>query len=318
MIEVTRLETIYDWPNADSLEGVTVDGWECCVRKGDFKVGDLIVFIPPDALVPADRPEFAFLAKDSIIPNVRIRAKKLRGTPSYGLVIKAPEGFNIGDDVTEHYNIGHYNPPESRDGEVSKVDPKLAYITKYDVESFQKIAKKIFIDGEEVILTEKIHGENQRFVCIDDEMWIGSRNMWKKQGDNYWWKVIEKYPQIEKFCRENQGYIVYGENYGAASLKYGLEKGARDFVAFDIRAKDNRWLDYDEARNLLDCPWVPFVARIHYDLKTCMEYAEGKSLLGGNHHREGVVISPVRDRVEPRLGRAKLKIVSATFLEKDR
>ncbi len=318
MIEVTKLESVYDWPNSDSLEGVTVDGWECCVRKGDFVAGDLIVFIPPDSLVPADRPEFAFLAKDSIVENCRVRAKKLRGTPSYGLVIKAPEGFNIGDDVTEHFSIGHYNPPEPRDGEIEKANPKLAYITKYDVDSFQQLAKKIFVDGEEVIITEKIHGENQRFVCIEDEMWVGSRNMWKREGDNYWWNVLKKFPQIETYCRANPGYIVYGENYGAQSLKYGLPKGQRGFAAFDIRAVDNRWLDYDEAREALDCPWVPFVARIPYDFHTCMEYAEGKTLLGGGHHREGIVLSPSKERTLPRLGRAKLKIVSATFLEKDR
>lgn len=46
--------------------------------------------------------------------------------------------------------------------------------------------------------------------------------------------------------------------------------------------------------------------------------AEGDSLIPtAKHYREGVVIRPIEERTDVSIGRVCLKLVSATYLEKD-
>ena len=62
--EVICIEEIKSHPNADSLGLIQIEGFEVCVRLGDFKIGDLALYIEPDSVVP-DTKEFQFL-KDLI------------------------------------------------------------------------------------------------------------------------------------------------------------------------------------------------------------------------------------------------------------
>jgi hypothetical protein len=50
-------------PNADTLDLVQVLGWECVAKAGEFKTGDLVVYINIDSVVP-EKPEFEFLRKN--------------------------------------------------------------------------------------------------------------------------------------------------------------------------------------------------------------------------------------------------------------
>ena len=97
-------------PNADRIEKATILGWEVVVaKKDDFKVGDLVVYIEVDSIVP-NRPEFEFL-KDK---KFRIKTIKLKQQVSQGLVMPLsilPKGkYNKGDDVTKLLNIKKYDP----------------------------------------------------------------------------------------------------------------------------------------------------------------------------------------------------------------
>ena len=44
----------------DRIELCGVLGWQLITKKDEFQVGDLCVFIEPDAVLP-DKPEFDFL-----------------------------------------------------------------------------------------------------------------------------------------------------------------------------------------------------------------------------------------------------------------
>ena len=64
--------------------------------------------------------------------------------------------------------------------------------------------------------------------------------------------------------------------------------------------------------------WVPTVYRGPFDEAKLRQLAEENSLIeGADHIREGIIISPVKERVDPELGRVKLKIVSPKYLEKN-
>src|SRR5438128_12699518 len=100
--------------NADSLSIVDIFGYTVCVRTADWKDGDFGAYIPPDSVVP-DTPEFAFLAG-----KTRIKAKRLRGVVSFGLLMPAPPGGKIGDDVAELMGVTHYEPLIQNGGETTR------------------------------------------------------------------------------------------------------------------------------------------------------------------------------------------------------
>jgi RNA ligase (TIGR02306 family) len=150
--ECVRIE-LGPHPNADKLEVARIFGFTCCVAKDQFKDGQLAVYIQPDSVVDSTRPEFEFLAG-----HERIRVKRLRGIVSMGLLLPAPDGAQEGEDFADYFGVTHYEPPlpGSSCGEVEG-GPVGIYAPKYDVESMFR-HKHLFIPGEEVIATEKIHG----------------------------------------------------------------------------------------------------------------------------------------------------------------
>lgn len=113
--------------------------------------------IPPDALVPVDRPEFAFLAPQSKAGRLRVRFAKIRKVPSYGFLVPAPAGVVEGQDCRELLGVEKYETPEdeSREGKYGPIPP--AVIPHYDIEGLRKY-ETLFNVGEPVVISEKIHG----------------------------------------------------------------------------------------------------------------------------------------------------------------
>lgn len=315
------------------------DGEEHCPHRYDgCQCGNIGAYIPPDSLVPLDRPEFAFL-RDPKKPqetHARIKARKLRGVRSMGLLIPAPPGFAIGDDAAEHLGVLHYEPVEgdrfSTGGEQER--PPKAYVPVYDVEAFRRYGRRAFTPDEPVWITEKIHGANGRWSYIDGQMYAGSRNTWKRYDpENLWWRALEQYPPIQEYCTKNPGQVLYGEVYGQVqNLKYGTGKNEVRIALFDI-FRNGEWVDALEAftigaQNAL--PWVPVICheqrykfdptswKYHtFNFENLLEMAEGKSLIpGADHIREGIVVKTLRERRGPKGERINLKIVGQGYWEK--
>lgn len=304
-------------PNADSLSICNVfGGYTCVLRTEDWKGIELGAYIPPDSTVDVRRPEFSFLADQAKADGrARIKAKKLRGIVSYGLMVPAPAGAKVGDDVAELLDCQHYEPPivgESRGGFFMGGEAASApnvYHVKYDVDAFRRY-HHLFQPGEPVHITEKCDGASMRAVYWDGVFHCGSRTEWKKKYPTYdhltveslvakgmpedqakeqlerllskpkkmnlWWEVAERTPALEKFCRDNPGVVVHGEVFGCTNaIKYSLPDVNR-IAVFDLM-KDGKWLDLREARELgRDLPWVPVLAdSIPYDFDTVCSFAEG-------------------------------------------
>jgi hypothetical protein len=112
-------------PKADAIECAKVLGWECVVAKKDnFKVGDNVVYIEIDSIVP-DKSEFEFLRERKF----RVRTIKLRGQVSQGLVlplsILPDKKYKEGDDVTEILNIKKYDKQAEEEQKLN--EEKLKY-----------------------------------------------------------------------------------------------------------------------------------------------------------------------------------------------
>lgn len=302
-------------PNADSLSIVDVFGFKVIVKTADWVGAELGAYLPPDSMAP-DSEQFKFLDG-----HRRIRAKKLRGVQSFGLLMPAPAGAKIGDDVAELMGVTHYEPELHlyMGGEVEK--PPVGFVgSKYDVDSLRRYPNCIQ-PGELCLITEKLHGASSRYVFKDGTMHVGSRAEWKRENaSNQWWKSLAVTPELRKFCEDNPGLTVYGEVYGQVG-GFGYGRKGIGFAAFDLARADGTWFDAIECRSILSQGKVPQVPLLDifmpFDFDKVVAMAEGKSTVpGSNHVREGCVVKPMIERWFDGIGRVCLKAVGAGYLEK--
>lgn len=311
-VEVVRLNKIEPHPNADKMEIARVFGYVCCIGKGQFKVGDLAAYIPPDSIVP-DTEQFKFLEG-----HHRIRVRKLRGIVSQGLLIEAPKGAKEGDDVAATIGVVHYEPPPNlRTGGQAERPPSV-YAPYYDIDSYYRYPN-LLADGEEVIVTEKIHGANARYCWHNGRMWCGSHGEWKREDDNIvYWRIAHEKTWLAEWCKAHPDIVVYGEIYGAVqkNYSYGVKSGDVDFMVFDVM-RGNNWIEYDEKFDGLKTHWVPLIYRGPFNRDEVIKMSNGQSLINGAANgREGVVIRPAKERTCPEIGRVILKIVGSDYLLK--
>lgn len=186
--KVYRL-TIEEHPNADALELARVGDYRSIVRKGQFKTGDLGVYIPEQSVLPEWLiKELGLEGKLAGKDKNRVKAVRLRGVLSQGLIYPVETMRDVvetntgaepsrrvagpvycvrymggagrvvieGDDVTEFLGITKYEPPipVSMAGEVHGAG---GYTIKYDIENLKKYPD-VFEEGEPIVLTEKLHG----------------------------------------------------------------------------------------------------------------------------------------------------------------
>lgn len=315
-VEVVRIKEMTPIDGADSLEKTMVWSYPVVCRKGQFKPGDLAVYVPIDSVVPNNQT-FAFLEG-----HTRIKAKRLRGVFSMGLLIEAPLGSKEGEDVRELLGITKYQPPENlQEGGDAESCP-FPFPVYTDIEGLRRWPNVLY-PGERVRIDEKIEGENGRWVFRDGRMWAGSRTTVKKPSDtNKWWAAANEI-QLEAKLRTIPGIALYGEIYGlTGGFPYDRTKTERAprirfFDAMDLDSM--RYLNTDEFKELLvDLKLLSNVAPTLYtgpwDPAEAEAQAEGPSTMGSNV-REGIVIRPVTERFDADLGgRVILKLAGQGYL----
>jgi RNA ligase (TIGR02306 family) len=373
-------------PNADKLSVVRVYNFTCVVNTADWQGVTQAAYVQPDSVMP-DKPEYRFLKEtgnlrkereallaalemehesdlarldidmkladlekriDSNTKRLRITVVKLRGVISMGMLLRAPEGSQIGDDVADILGVTHYEPPMIglQKGDKLALPPPMIYAPEYDVESVYKYADA-FEQGEMVYVSEKLDGQNARYVvtredsgvchcgsameghsqydnhsALDNQIVVvhaGSRTEWKaKESNSNWWRALDQNPWIEEFISSHPGCVLYGEVFGwVAPLRYGAKQGQLFFRAFDVMQGMEYW---DAEKFLAEVPEqhrVPTLGVMPFDFERLQVHADGKShISGADHMREGIVIKPLKERKHWKLGRVMLKMVSNAYLEK--
>lgn len=318
--EVVRIENIENHPNADRLDVIQVWGYTVITQKGLWKPGDLAVYIPPDSIVP-DTEQFSFLEG-----KLRIKAKKLRGIYSFGMLTTVPDGATEGEDVAERMGITHYEPKPVHEKLNSGLktrkhtaSPPQGEYPKYDVDSIARY--KSLLDGCNVVITEKIHGSNICVLYRDGEFHVRSRTVWHKEDESVvYWKALHNSPILKEFLVENEGVAVYGEVTPMfPGFLYGHAPGNPSIYVFDILQK-GQWMNALEAKEFApQLNWVPTLASdVLFSFDQILEMSNGKTLTNDTHIREGVVVKPVYEKWHPKVGRLQLKMVGGEFLEKSR
>ena len=265
------------------------------------------------------------------------KAKKIRGVYSQGILIPCLDGFKENDCIVdalklkkweeiEEENIVEFNSSSKCKGCSESEPPPVGWsIPHYDVNGIRRYLSCLK-DGEEVVLTEKLHGSNAAFVHDGARLWVKSRNLYKKMDKaDMWWGVAIRH-DLESRLKLAPDIVLFGEVYGQIKgFRYDTELDAagrpiprvRFFDAWDVAA--GRFLDVDDRLALLarlGLDPVPELYRGPWLGKEAMyPLAEGPTTLGGGRHvREGWVLATVRERYEPILqSRMKVKLVGEGY-----
>lgn len=323
IVPVTEITDVKSHPNADRLELAIIGGWQVVVGKGSYQPGDHVVYVPPDAVIPVEWSDKWEVTK--YLSNGRVRCAKLRGEPSFGFTVSPshlPSGdYVVGDNVAEVFGITKYDPPIVYRGADSMSQHPL-FVKYTEIENMRSFPS-VIADGEEVVATEKIHGTNCRIGLIEGERMAGSMNVRLKQPEDpkaSWYWMPFTLPgvgdMLEALGRLHRQVILFGETYGRVQkLRYGLENGIA-FRAFDLLCdgKYVGWDAFEEICRAYGVETVPLLYRGPFSLDQAKALSEGKTMLGGGHIREGVVIKPIQERVDPTVGRVMLKFVSDAYL----
>jgi len=323
VVEVCRIDRVLAHPNADRLELAQIKGWQCVVPRGRYQAGSLVTYIPVDAVLPAPLAERLGIAK--YLTNGRVRCARLRGEPSYGVLVDVEDpSWTEGTDVRAHYGIEKYVPPlRVSAGDAETPHPLFASYT--DIENLRNFTG-IFEPGEEVSVTEKIHGTNCRVGLVEGEWMAGSMEVRRKRPppeetarSTYWFPTTLDPVRalVQELAAGRHQAILYGEVYGAKiqSLSYG-KANELGFAAFDALA-DGRFLDVDELAALCarhGVPKVPEVFRGPFSLEAIRAASGGRTTFAADHIREGVVVRPVHERTHPAIGRVILKYLGDDYL----
>ena len=316
IVPVVDVKKIEPHRNANNLELLFINGWQVVVKKGEYAVGQKVVYFPPDTILPNEWAERLGVKK--YLAENRVVCVKLRGEISFGMVIPCPPELFEAEDAALYFGATKYRSVYRVDDYFSVKDESR--FTKYtDIENLRNFPDVIHY-GEFVVVTEKIHGSNARVGAVDGRRIYDTR----KYGNRYEWKPFDE----EWVCRVVDALsalhvqvILYGEVYGNGVQKNFVYDGHNklNFRVFDIML-DGRYIDYTDLVALSQKygflgHLVPEIYRGEYNPRV-IKYADGKSFLG-NNIREGIVVRPIKERMHPKIGRVILKYISDKYLIKD-
>lgn len=345
--EIVRVTSIAAHPNADRLQiakfemaGSGESAYEVVIQKNEFRPGQLASYLSVDCVLPLSCPAFTFLGTrldGAGRAHFRLRAARLRGVFSQGLLVPAPEGFEFGASVARHFGVTyHQEPVKGGPLQPSAKRARREPFAQYSVDSLKKLPR-LFESGEQVCITEKIHGTNFRFGWVRRKIlgvplgWrfvVGSHRTIRGDGRPCFYEGGDLYLQaahrmdLANATKRWRGLAFYGELYGHTysgekiqDLTYGTapQDGPR-LAIFDIKnLADNEWEDawarfdicleagLEHVPILNACTgWLPELAADH---------GEGRvSDLDRKTVREGVVIESLTGP------RRKAKYVSQSYL----
>lgn len=366
--------TIEEHPDADALELARVGDYRCIVQKGKFKSGDRVAYIPEASIVPDWLlKEMGLEGRLAGRQKNRVKAIKLRGIVSQGIVYpvnklepnpgdysiaipaESTETFGLwdlrvvheGQDVAEMLGITKYVPPTptQMQGEIARGD-YFNLTFKYDFENVKK-RNRLLEDGEEVVITEKIHGTFCSVTFVPDAIsmkmglsqgvLISSKGLFAKGHvfdndacmDNLYVRTIRSTGLIQRVVNhpmlgqsERPIYLlgeIFGSNvqdltYGADHPRFRLfdigflnHDGGVDYLPFDM---------FFELSVELQIPIPPVLYMGPYSKDIMLNLTDGPEQVSGKelHMREGVVVRAFHERVCPRYGRAIVKSVSEAYL----
>lgn len=361
-VPLTTIISVDPHGNADRLEIATVYGFQVVVQKNKYKAGDTVIYIPIDSILSPEVENKLFSSESKIkLHKSRVRQIRIRGLASQGMLANPSDllehgwvhNFKLEDDLSKYLNITKYEPPEPTFSMSSglpknrnkKQDHPLFH--KYNGLDNIKWLPNLFKEGEEVVITEKLHGINSRCSILP----YNTNTLWKKM-----LKFIKLAPKYEKcygsnnveissrpsysgfygedvygstfksidvFSRLKPGETIFGEIVGPGIQKnydYGLKE--HRFVLFDVKVlQENgkqKWLDPEEVEKFAKergFDFVPVLYRGPFNKQKAYELTKGSSIFDPKTKvKEGIVIK-ARFDYDVEGNKKALKFINEDYLD---
>jgi RNA ligase (TIGR02306 family) len=175
---VARINEIKEIEGADNIELGVIGGWNCIIKKGAYKIDDLVVVATTDAVIPQELSD-SMNVTNYLRKGQRVRTVKLRGVYSECLIIPfmycknaaklANTKWNEGEDMMSYLDIFKYEPPvvqvQLSSGKTRKCKENEAFKVYYKFPNIKNV-NGMFNEGDEVEVTRKIHGTSARYGIV--------------------------------------------------------------------------------------------------------------------------------------------------------
>jgi RNA ligase (TIGR02306 family) len=176
---VTEVKAI---EGADNIELAVVGGWNAITKKGEHSVGDYVVVMTTDAVVPLEISD-SIGVTNYLRKGQRVRTVKLRGVYSECLIISLDSlpqmkeqyakgiGYywKAGEDLMEKLGVFKYEPPVKQiqlaSGRKIKYKDNPNFGVYYKFPNLKNVAG-MFTSEDHVEITRKIHGTNARYGIV--------------------------------------------------------------------------------------------------------------------------------------------------------
>lgn len=277
---VGRVTEVKAIEGADKIELGVIGGWNAIIKKGEYKVDDLVVVATTDAVIPQELSD-KMNVTNYLRKGGRVRTVKLRGVYSECLIIPITYVQGVkraeGADVMEMLGIFKYEPPavqiQLASGRKFKYHQNPNFGIYYKFPNLKNV-QGMFTEEDEVEITRKIHGTNARYgivkkkkISIWDKVkrffgneWVeyeyvyGSHNVEKgsdSQGfydTDVWRTIAEKYKIREKLWDLFKQYKDYYEIEEGIVI-YGEIFGAGIQKNYDYGLTDIEFAGFDVTIN---------------------------------------------------------------------
>ena len=280
LASIRQVAALSPIPGKDRIVLAQIDGWQVIVKKDEFQVGDLCVYIEIDSVLP-ERPEFEFLRDKKF----RIKTLRLGGVLSQGICfpmsILPPGDYALGQDVTDVLGVRQYVP--TMDIDQPAQEPKKVYhypdflmrwkwfrrlvlpkkqdmswppqISKTDEVRIQNIPAILNDREKSWVCTEKVDGSSgsfllvrrkRRFPFLKDKFdyIVCSRNLRRPQQDgSCYWAVSNLYDipgVLKKMIGDADWVALQGEIIGPKIQGNKYGYGTYDLFIFNVLYPDGR------------------------------------------------------------------------------
>jgi RNA ligase (TIGR02306 family) len=332
LASIQKIKALESIEGADAIEKATILGWQLVVKKGDYQVGDLCIYVEIDSILP-EKPEYEFLLNK----HFRIKTIRLRGQISQGICFPLsflPTDFEIIEeaDCTDILTIIKYEIPIPAHLAGLMKGPFPSFIPKTDetrVQVLQTMLDKYV--GIKCYITEKLDGSSATFYLKNGEFGACSRNLeLVKDEQNTFWKVAEKLKLEEKLNSLGGNFALQGELVGEGIQGNKLKIKGQTVFFFNIFDIDkHQFLSFESLKQTLknlDLPCVPILSEnylLEADIQKIVERANIKTTLNPLAWAEGIVIRPLEETSDREFtnelefgGRISFKAINPEFLIK--
>lgn len=324
LVTIRTISDIRPIKDADRIEVVSVGGWDVVVKKGEFSIGENVLFFEIDSFLPI-RQEFEFLRKSCFKKmgdqeGFRLKTIRLKNQISQGLILPLNifgiDSIDPDMDYSEQLGVLKYEKPvpAQLSGKVKGYFP--SFLQRSDEERIQNLTDEYEeFKKFKYLKSEKLDGTSGTFFFNNGEFGVCSRNLElsrpeefvpgnimcddgieRPKTENTYWKVAKELDLESKLKNLGLNIAIQGEiiGEGIQGNRYKIKgQELRVFNIYDIDRSEYvhkyRKMELVDSLGLKTVPIIDTEVSLPDSVKEILEIAEGKSVLNPMSEREGLV-----------------------------